>query len=174
MPSPPELPRSTWSSIVARSWPAATCRSTRRSSPPEEACGSAHLKVILETGELATLDNVRRASWLALLAGGDFIKSSTGKITPAATPPVALVMLEAVRDFAQTTYELRGVKLAGGIRASKEAIRYLVMVNEIAGEQWLDPSLFRFGASSLLNDLLLQRHKLRTGAYDGADYVTLD
>jgi deoxyribose-phosphate aldolase len=139
-----------------------------------EACGVAHLKVILETGELATLDNVRRASWLALLAGGDFIKSSTGKITPAATPPVALVMLEAVRDFAQTTYELRGVKLAGGIRASKEAIRYLVMVNEIAGEQWLDPSLFRFGASSLLNDLLLQRHKLRTGAYDGADYVTLD
>jgi deoxyribose-phosphate aldolase len=139
-----------------------------------EACGVAHLKVILETGELATLDNVRRASWLALLAGGDFIKSSTGKITPAATPPVALVMLEAVRDFAQTTYELRGVKVAGGIRASKEAIRYLVMVNEIAGEQWLDPSLFRFGASSLLNDLLLQRHKLRTGAYDGADYVTLD
>ena len=139
-----------------------------------EACGVAHLKVILETGELATLDNVRRASWLALLAGGDFIKSWTGKITPAATPPVALVMLEAVRDFAQTTYELRGVKVAGGIRASKEAIRYLVMVNEIAGEQWLDPSLFRFGASSLLNDLLLQRHKLRTGAYDGADYVTLD
>jgi deoxyribose-phosphate aldolase len=139
-----------------------------------EACGVGHLKVILETGELATLDNVRRASWLALLAGGDFIKSSTGKITPAATPPVALVMLEAVRDFAQTTYELRGVKVAGGIRASKEAIRYLVMVNEIAGEQWLDPSLFRFGASSLLNDLLLQRHKLRTGAYDGADYVTLD
>jgi deoxyribose-phosphate aldolase len=139
-----------------------------------EACGVAHLKVILETGELATLDNVRRASWLALLAGGDFIKSSTGKITPAATPPVALVMLEAVRDFAQTTYELRGVKVAGGIRASKEAIRYLVMVNEVAGEQWLDPSLFRFGASSLLNDLLLQRHKLRTGAYDGADYVTLD
>ncbi len=139
-----------------------------------EACGAAHLKVILETGELATLDNVRRASWLALLAGGEFIKTSTGKITPAATPPVALVMLEAVRDFAQTTYELRGVKLAGGIRTSKEAIRYLVMVNEIAGEQWLDPSLFRFGASSLLNDLLLQRHKLRTGAYDGADYVTLD
>jgi deoxyribose-phosphate aldolase len=139
-----------------------------------DACGVAHLKVILETGELATLDNVRRASWLALLAGGDFIKSSTGKITPAATPPVALVMLEAVRDFAQTTYELRGVKVAGGIRASKEAIRYLVMVNEVAGEQWLDPSLFRFGASSLLNDLLLQRHKLRTGAYDGADYVTLD
>jgi deoxyribose-phosphate aldolase len=138
------------------------------------ACGSAHLKVILETGELATLDNVRRASWLALLAGGDFIKTSTGKITPAATPPVALVMLEAARDFRERTGELRGVKLAGGIRASKEAVRYLVMVNEVAGDEWLTPTLFRFGASSLLNDLLLQRHKLTTGAYDGPDYVTVD
>jgi deoxyribose-phosphate aldolase len=138
------------------------------------ACGSAHLKVILETGELATLDNVRRASWLALLAGGDFIKTSTGKITPAATPPVAVVMLEAVRDFADATGELRGVKLAGGIRASKEAVRYLVMVNEVAGEAWLTPTLFRLGASSLLNDLLLQRHKLRTGAYEGRDYVSID
>jgi deoxyribose-phosphate aldolase len=137
-------------------------------------CGDAHLKVILETGELATLDNVRRASWLALLAGGDFIKTSTGKVTPAATPPVALVMLEAVRDFRDRTGELRGVKLAGGIRASKEAVRYLVMVNETAGDEWLTPSLFRFGASSLLNDLLLQRHKLATGAYDGPDYVTVD
>jgi deoxyribose-phosphate aldolase len=136
--------------------------------------GDAHLKVILETGELATLDNVRRASWLALLAGGDFIKTSTGKVSPAATPPVALVMLEAVRDFRDRTGELRGVKLAGGIRASKEAIRYLVMVNETAGDEWLTPSLFRFGASSLLNDLLLQRHKLATGAYDGPDYVTVD
>ncbi len=140
----------------------------------KQACGAAHLKVILETGELVTLDNVRRASWLALLAGGDFIKTSTGKVTPAATPPVALVMLEAVRDFAATTGELRGVKLAGGIRASKEAVRYLVMVNEVAGEQWLVPDLFRFGASSLLNDLLQQRHKLATGAYDGPDYVTVD
>ena len=140
----------------------------------KEACGSAHLKVILETGELATLDNVRRASWLALLAGGDFIKTSTGKVTPAATPPVALVMLEAARDFRDRTGELRGVKLAGGIRASKEAIRYLVMVNEVAGDEWLTPALFRFGASSLLNDLLLQRHKLATGAYDGPDYVTVD
>jgi deoxyribose-phosphate aldolase len=138
------------------------------------ACGDAHLKVILETGELVTLDNARRASWLALLAGGDFIKTSTGKITPAATPGVALVMLEAVRDFADLTGELRGVKLAGGIRAAKEAVRYLVMVNEVAGEQWLVPSLFRFGASSLLNDLLMQRHKLATGAYDGPDYVTVD
>jgi deoxyribose-phosphate aldolase len=145
-------------------------------------CGDAHLKVILETGELATLDNTRRASWLALLAGGDFIKSSTGTVTPAATPPVALVMLEAVRDFATATSgigadvtgERRGVKLAGGIRTSKEAVRYLVMVNEVAGEHWLDPHLFRFGASSLLNDLLQQRHKLATGSYDGPDYVTVD
>ncbi|HZC71352.1 MAG TPA: deoxyribose-phosphate aldolase [Jatrophihabitans sp.] len=140
-------------------------------------CGTGspvHLKVILETGELATLDNARRASWLALLAGGDFIKTSTGKVTPAATPPVALIMLEAVRDFHDQTGELRGVKLAGGIRASKEAIRYLVMVNEVAGDDWLTPALFRLGASSLLNDLLLQRHKLATGAYDGPDYVTVD
>jgi deoxyribose-phosphate aldolase len=138
------------------------------------ACGSAHLKVILETGELATLDNARRASWLALLAGGDFIKTSTGKVTPAATPPVALVMLEAVRDYYALTGKQRGVKLAGGIRTSKDAVRYLVMVNEVAGEQWLDPDLFRLGASSLLNDLLLQRHKLATGSYDGPDYVTVD
>ncbi len=138
------------------------------------ACGSAHLKVILETGELATLDNVRRASWLALLAGGDFIKTSTGKITPSATPPVALVMLEAVRDFAALTGDVRGVKLAGGIRTSKEAVRYLVLVNEVAGETWLTARLFRFGASSLLNDLLQQRHKMATGNYDGPDYVTVD
>jgi deoxyribose-phosphate aldolase len=138
------------------------------------ACGGAHLKVILETGELATLDNARRASWLALLAGGDFIKTSTGKVTPAATPPVALVMLQAVRDFADLSGERRGVKLAGGIRTEKDAVRYLVMVNEVAGEQWLDPARFRFGASSLLNDLLLQRHKLTTGSYDGPDYVTTE
>jgi deoxyribose-phosphate aldolase len=138
------------------------------------ACGDAHLKVILETGELVTLDNARRASWLALLAGGDFIKTSTGKVTPAATPPVALVMLEAARDFRDITGNLRGVKLAGGIRTTKEAVRYLVMVNEVAGDDWLDPALFRFGASSLLNDLLQQRHKLTTGSYDGPDYVTVD
>jgi deoxyribose-phosphate aldolase len=137
-------------------------------------CGRAHLKVILETGELATLDNVRRASWLALIAGGDFIKTSTGKVSPAATPPVALVMLEAVRDFEGLSGELRGVKLAGGIRTTKEAVRFLVMVNEVAGERWLSASLFRFGASSLLNDLLLQRHKLTTGAYDSPDYVSVD
>ncbi|MDP9115978.1 MAG: deoxyribose-phosphate aldolase [Actinomycetota bacterium] len=138
------------------------------------ACGAAHLKVILETAELATLDNVRRASWLALLAGGDFIKTSTGKLSVSATPPVALVMLTAVRDFFESTGEPRGVKLAGGIRTCKEAVRYLVMVNEVAGEQWLDPALFRFGASSLLNDLLQQRHKMATGNYDGPDYVTVD
>ncbi len=139
-----------------------------------EACGAAHLKVILETGELGTLDNVRRASWLALLAGGHVIKTSTGKVSPAAAPPTALVMLEAVRDFALATGERRGVKLAGGIRTAKEAVRYLVQVNEVAGPEWLDPDLFRFGASSLLNDIVLQRQKERTGAYSGADYVTLD
>jgi deoxyribose-phosphate aldolase len=140
----------------------------------KEACGGAHLKVILENGELATLDNVRRASWLALLAGGDFVKTSTGKLAHSATPGGALVMLEAVRDFRSATGELRGVKLAGGIRTSKDAIRYLVIVNETVGDEWLTPQLFRFGASSLLNDLLLQRHKLRTGAYDSPDYVTVD
>ncbi|WP_347343678.1 deoxyribose-phosphate aldolase [Jatrophihabitans telluris] len=140
----------------------------------KQACGTAHLKVILETGELVTLDSVRRASWLALLAGGDFIKTSTGKVTPAATPPVALVMLQAARDFAARTGEVRGVKLAGGIRTTKEAVRYLVMVNEVAGDRWLSPDTFRFGASTLLNDLLQQRHKLSTGAYDGGDYVSID
>jgi deoxyribose-phosphate aldolase len=139
-----------------------------------EACGDAHLKVILETGELATYDNVRRASWLAMLAGGDFIKTSTGKVSPAATMPVTLVMLEAVRDFRERTGRRVGVKAAGGIRSAKDAIRYLVMVNETAGEEWLDPELFRFGASSLLNDLLMQRQKLATGRYAGPDYFTLD
>jgi deoxyribose-phosphate aldolase len=139
-----------------------------------EACGAAHLKVILETGELATLDNVRRASWLALLAGGHVIKTSTGKVSPAAAPPTSLVMLEAVRDFHAATGDRRGVKLAGGIRTAKEAVRYLVQVNEVAGPEWLDPDLFRFGASSLLNDLVLQRQKQRTGAYSGPAYVTLD
>ncbi len=141
----------------------------------KQACGGrAHLKVILETGELSTLDNVRRASWLALLAGGDFIKTSTGKVSPAATPPVALVMLQAVRDFAAATGDVRGVKLAGGIRSAKDAVRYLVLVNEVAGERWLTPDTFRFGASSLLNDLLMQRTTQRTGAYSGPNYFTLD
>jgi deoxyribose-phosphate aldolase len=139
-----------------------------------EACGRAHLKVILETAELATLDNVARASWLAMLAGADFIKTSTGKVTPAATPPTALVMLAAVRDFEQTAGRRVGVKVAGGIRTAKDAIRYLVLVNEIAGPAWLTPQLFRIGASTLLNDLLMQRSKQLTGQYAGADYFTLD
>ncbi len=138
------------------------------------ACGAAHLKVILETGELQTYDNVRRASWLAMLAGGDFIKTSTGKIEPAATTPVTLVMLQAVRDFREATGRQVGVKAAGGIRTSKDAIRYLVLVNEIVGEDWLDPDWFRLGASSVLNDLLMQRTKLATGRYSGPDYFTLD
>ncbi len=139
-----------------------------------EACGSAHLKVILETGELATLDNVSRASWLAMLAGADFIKTSTGKVSPAATPPVALVMLAAVRDYARASGRQVGVKVAGGIRTAKDAIRYLVLVRETAGQEWLTPALFRIGASSLLNDLLMQRSKQLTGHYAGPDYFTLD
>jgi deoxyribose-phosphate aldolase len=138
------------------------------------ACGDAHLKVILETGELATYDNVRRASWLAMLAGADVIKTSTGKVSPAATLPVTLVMLEAARDFRSQTGRQVGVKAAGGIRAAKDAVRYLVVVNETCGDDWLDPDYFRFGASSLLNDLLMQRRKLTTGWYSGPDYFTLD
>jgi deoxyribose-phosphate aldolase len=133
----------------------------------KEACGPAHLKVILETGELATYDNVRRASWIAMIGGADFIKTSTGKVTPAATLPVALVMLEAVRDFAVASGNVVGVKVAGGIRTTKDAIRYLVVVNEVAGDAWLEPARFRIGASSLLNDLLMQRSKQRYGAYAG-------
>jgi deoxyribose-phosphate aldolase len=139
-----------------------------------QACGDAHLKVILETGELATYDNVRRASWLAMLAGGDFVKTSTGKVSPAATQPVTLVMLEAVRDFRAHTGREVGVKAAGGIRSAKDAIRYLVVVNETCGDDWLSPDRFRFGASSLLNDLLMQRQKMTTGRYSGPDYFTLD
>jgi deoxyribose-phosphate aldolase len=140
----------------------------------KEACGQAHLKVILETGELVTYDNVRRASWMAMLAGADFIKTSTGKVTPAATLPVTLIMLEAVRDYLAESGRKVGVKPAGGIRTSKDAIKYLVMVNETVGEGWLDPDWFRFGASTLLNDLLMQRTKLKTGHYAGPDYFTLD
>jgi len=145
----------------------------------KEACrrddGSyAHLKVILETGELNTYDNVRRASWLSILAGGDFIKTSTGKVSPAATLPVTLLMLEVVRDWHLLTGEKIGVKPAGGIRTSKDAIKYLVTVAETVGEEWLQPHLFRFGASSLLNDVLMQRQKLTTGHYSGPDYVTID
>lgn len=138
-------------------------------------CGDkAHLKVILETGELATYDNVRKASYLAMLAGADFIKTSTGKVTPAATAPVVLVMLEAVRDFYKLTGQRIGVKPAGGIRTTKDAIKQLVLVNETAGPEWLTPDLFRIGASALLNDLLMQRMKLRDGRYSGSNYVTVD
>lgn len=145
----------------------------------KEACrrpdGSyAHLKVILETGELNTYDNIRRASWLSILAGGDFIKTSTGKVAPAATLPVTLSMLEVVRDWHRLTGEKIGVKPAGGIRTSKDAIKYLVTVAETVGEDWLQPDLFRFGASSLLNDVLLQRQKLTSGSYSGPAYVTID
>ncbi|WP_139417489.1 deoxyribose-phosphate aldolase [Agromyces laixinhei] len=145
----------------------------------KEACrrpdgSSASLKVILETGELVTYDNVRRASWLSILAGGDFIKTSTGKVAPAATLPVTLLMLEVVRDWHLATGQRIGVKPAGGIRSSKDAIKYLVTVAETVGEDWLQPHLFRFGASSLLNDVLLQRQKIATGHYSGADYVTID
>ncbi|WP_031516141.1 deoxyribose-phosphate aldolase [Streptomyces sp. NRRL F-5123] len=135
---------------------------------------SAHLKVIFENGELATYDNIRRCSWLAMLAGADFIKTSTGKVAVNATPPNTLLMLEAVRDFRDAVGVQVGVKPAGGIRTSKDAIKYLVMVNETLGDDWLSPEWFRFGASSLLNDLLMQRQKLRTGRYSGPDYVTVD
>ena len=141
----------------------------------KDVCGTAaHLKVIFETGELKTYDNVRRASWLAMLAGADFIKTSTGKVSPAATMPVTLILLEAVRDWYRQTGQRVGVKPAGGIRTSKDAIRYLVMVNETCGPEWLTPDLFRFGASALLNDLLQQRQRMATGHYSGPDYVTID
>ena len=140
----------------------------------KSACEHAHLKVILETGELQTYDNVRRASWLAMLAGADFIKTSTGKIQPAATPPVVLTMLQACRDWHEVTGKYVGMKPAGGLRTTKDALKMLVMVDEIAGAEWLTPELFRIGASTLLNDLLLQRQRLRTGAYSGPTYVTMD
>jgi len=141
----------------------------------KEICGKkAHLKVILETGELVTYDNVRKASYLAMLAGADFIKTSTGKVAPAATAPVVLVMLEAVRDYFTLTGTKIGVKPAGGIRTTKDAIKQLVLVKETAGDQWLTPELFRIGASALLNDLLMQRMKLRTGHYASANYVSVD
>ncbi|MFT4230831.1 MAG: deoxyribose-phosphate aldolase [Microbacterium sp.] len=139
-----------------------------------QACGDTRLKVILEIGELGTYDNVRRASWLALLAGGDFVKTSTGKISPAATLPVTHVLLQAVRDFYDVTGIQRAVKPAGGIRTAKDAIRYLVAVREVAGPRWLDPHWFRFGASSLLNDLVLQRRTQTQGHYSGPNYVTVD
>ena len=141
----------------------------------KEICADkAHLKVIFETGELVTYDNVRKVSYLAMLAGADFIKTSTGKITPAATPPVVLVMLEAVRDFYEMAGVRIGVKPAGGIRNTKDAIKQLVLVNETAGPEWLTSSLFRIGASALLNDLLMQRMKMDDGYYASPQYVTID
>ena len=140
----------------------------------KEAVGDAHLKVILETGELGTYDNVRRASLLAVAGGADFVKTSTGKIQPAATLPVTLVMLEAVRDVYDETGRRVGVKPAGGIRQAKQAVQYLVLVHETLGPEWLSPDLFRFGASSLLNDVLMQIRKEKTGLYQNPDYFTLD
>ncbi len=130
--------------------------------------------MILETGELGTYDNVRRASLLAMAAGADFIKTSTGKVSPAATLPVTLCMLEAIRDVHDETGRIVGMKPAGGIRAAKQAIQYLCVLNETLGSTWLTPDLFRFGASSLLNDLLMQIRKQKTGAYQSGDYFTLD
>jgi len=140
----------------------------------KEACGAVHLKVILETGELGTLDRVRRASVLAIHAGADFIKTSTGKIQPAATMPVTLVMLQAIRDHYRATGRMVGMKPAGGIAKAKQAIQYLVMLRETLGEAWLTPDWFRFGASSLANDLLMQLEKQRTGVYQSADYFSRD
>lgn len=140
----------------------------------KEACGEAHLKVILETGELVTYDNIRRACRIALLAGADFIKTSTGKISPASTKPVVLLMLESVRDHFLDTGKLVGVKAAGGIKTSKDALRYLAMVNETVGDHWLSPSMFRFGASSLVNDLLMQLARIDSGSYQRPEDFSKD
>ncbi len=140
----------------------------------KEACGDAHLKVILETGELETLENVRKASDIAMHAGADFIKTSTGKISPAATQPVTLVMLEAIRDYYLNTGIMIGMKPAGGIRKAKEALQYLVLVKETLGAEWLSPDWFRFGASSLTNDLLMQIVKQETGVYQSINYFSND
>jgi deoxyribose-phosphate aldolase len=140
----------------------------------KEAVGDKHLKVILETGELGTYDNVRRASLLAIAAGADFIKTSTGKLSTSATPPVTLVMLEAIRDVFDETGRRVGMKAAGGIRNAKQAVQSLVLVHETLGLDWLAPELFRFGASSLLNDVLMQIRKEKTGRYQSPDYFTID
>jgi deoxyribose-phosphate aldolase len=140
----------------------------------KQASGDAHLKVILETGELGTYDNVRRASLLAMAAGADFIKTSTGKLSSAATLPVALVMIEAIRDVYEETGRRVGFKPAGGIRNAKQAVQHLVLVHETLGVDWLTPDLYRFGASSLLNDILMQLRKEKTGRYQSPDYFTID
>ncbi len=140
----------------------------------KEACGEARLKVILETGELVTLDKVRRASDIAMYAGADFIKTSTGKVQPAATMPVTLTMLEAIRDYYYNTGKMIGMKPAGGISKSKLALHYLVMLNEVLGEDWMNNQWFRFGASSLANDVLMQLVKEKSGLYQSADYFSID
>jgi len=140
----------------------------------KEACGDAHLKVILETGELGTYDNVRRATLLAIAGGADFVKTSTGKISPAATLPVALCMLEAVRDVHEETGRRVGFKAAGGVRQAKQAVQHLVLVHETLGPDWLTPDLYRIGASSLLDDILMQLRKEKTGVYQSPDYFTVD
>jgi len=140
----------------------------------KKACGAARLKVILETGELSTLDNVRKASDIAILAGADFIKTSTGKIQPAATMPVTLVMLLAIKDHYQATGKMVGMKPAGGISTSKSALQYLVMLNETLGPKWMSNEWFRFGASSLANDIVLQLGKENKGAYFSKDYISID
>jgi deoxyribose-phosphate aldolase len=140
----------------------------------KEACGSARLKVILETGELSTLDNVRKASDIAIHAGADFIKTSTGKIQPAATMPVTLVMLQAIKDYYDETGIMIGMKPAGGISTSKQALQYLVMLYETLGEKWMTNEWFRFGASSLANDILLQLGKEKMGVYYSSDYISKD
>ena len=140
----------------------------------KEACGPAHLKVILETGELANYDQVRKASLIAMYAGGDFIKTSTGKAAVNATLPVTLVMLESIRDFYHATGKKIGMKPAGGISNAKLALAYLVVLYETLGSDWMNPDLFRFGASSLLNDILMQLKKEKSGAYQSADYFTID
>jgi deoxyribose-phosphate aldolase len=140
----------------------------------KDACGKAHLKVILETGELGTYDAIRRASLVAIAGGADFIKTSTGKVSPAATLPVTLCMLEVIRDVHEETGAVIGMKPAGGIRTAKQAIQYLCLLHETLGPEWLTPDLFRFGASSLLNDVLLQLRKQRTGIYRSPDEFTLD
>jgi len=156
--------------VLTGDWPAlyAEVRAFR------DACGRAHMKAILSTGELATLTNVARASMVAMMAGADFIKTSTGKVQPAATLPVSLVMMEAIRDFVRETGRPVGFKAAGGIRTSKQAIAYLVLLYETLGADWMTPDRFRLGASTLLNDVLMQIDKERIGAYQSPDYFTID
>ncbi len=165
--------KSTWSSTAAPSSPANTQRVFDEIAAVKEACGDAHLKVILETGELDTYDHVRLASDLAMRAGADFIKTSTGKVSPAATLPVTLVMLEAIRDYYYDTGQRIGMKPAGGIRTAKESLAYLVMLAETLGDDWLTPDLFRFGASTLANDVLMQIAKLHEGRYQAPEYFAL-